>query len=199
MSDLNARGRVRAKGWFHIPGIQNGDRTFDDQMTGLREHVQVAAGSYSTALDLGCAEGLVAAHLARERGFKYVQGIEVIPRAVNVARAVCAGLPVTITQADGNHLRQMVMSEHSDILQSYDLVLALSILHKFADPNEALRCCAMLAWKRLIVRTPKPVISDRRSNFIEIDVQRVCQEMGLRLWAEPPGPKGEWQGVFDRC
>lgn len=200
MGDLAHRGFVPAKGWFGIAGIQAGDRTFADQVTGLLPHFQVEQGEpFTTALDLGCAEGLVAAYLTRERGFRYVQGIEAVARPVAVAHAVCAGLPVTITHANGNDLRSMVMSELGPLLQSYDLVLALSILHKLRDPNEALRCCAMLAGRRLIVRTPKPVICDKRSEYVEIDVRGILvSQMGLRLVAEPAGPRGEWQGVFVR-
>jgi len=64
----------------------------------LIKAVELLGGVRGEALDLGCGAGVDAKYLA-EKGFQ-VTAIDIHASAVEKTKAVCAGLPVTVVQAD---------------------------------------------------------------------------------------------------
>lgn len=135
------------KGWFRIPNIRpDGDRTIAEQMLGLERALAECAGK--DVLDLGCAEGAISAEFARA-GARRVVGIELLETHLQVARKVCAGLPVEFMCA---HLTDWMIAHQEP--ETFDTVLALGIIHKLNDPNVPLVWAAKSARDLLCFRAP---------------------------------------------
>lgn len=130
------------KGWFSIDGVQTGDRTLEQQMTGLQEALQACRGK--RVLDLGAAEGLIAREFARAGALEVV-GIECNEESATVAEKQCRGLPVQIVTANLNNYR---------LRGRFDIVLALAILHKLKDPAGTVDAIAARAPGLVVVRLP---------------------------------------------
>jgi hypothetical protein len=134
------------KGWFKWPGVQDGDRTLEEQLRGLEP--ALAACRDMTVLDLGAAECMISAAFARA-GAARVTAIEMVPDHVTVGRKVCAGLPVDIIQAELSGYIQ----DHPQAKQ-YDIVLALGIAHKLHEPGALLSFAARSCRAILVFRGP---------------------------------------------
>lgn len=134
------------KGWFKIPGVQDGDRSADEQMLGLEPALKACAGK--SVLDLGAAEGLISAAIARA-GATRVRAVEMVPDHVTAARRVCKGLPVEVIQAE----LWGYIAAHS-YPEQFDIVLALSIAHKLRDPGVLLAFAARSAKELVVFRGP---------------------------------------------
>ena len=134
------------KGWFRIPGIQNGDRSIEEQLRGLEPALQHCSGR--TVLDLGAAECLISAAFARA-GAEHVHAVELVPEHVAAGRQICAGLPVTIVQAE----LAAYIQQHQDHPRA-DIVLVLGIAHKLHDPASCLRFAARSCSDMLVFRGP---------------------------------------------
>lgn len=137
---------VTRKGWFKWDGVQDGDRTAEEQLRGLEAALAVCKGK--TVLDLGCAEGFIAAAFAKA-GASRVVGIELLADHVAVGRKVCAGLPVDLIV---NELAAWIAG-HPDPEQ-FDIVLALGIAHKILYPGTVIEFAAKSAKELVVFRGP---------------------------------------------
>ena len=139
---------IAGKGWMGVPGIRpNGDRTFEQQFRGVGPAVSMAAGK--SVLDLGCAEGLIGREFARS-GASEVVGIELLEDHLLVAAEACKGIKnIRFIRA---HLAEWALS-HPDPEQ-YDIVLALSIIHKIKDPAAALTWALKSCKETILLRPP---------------------------------------------
>jgi len=121
---------MKRKGWFAIPGVQEGDRTLEEQMEAVRLALAEAPGR--TVLDLGCAEGLVGREFARA-GAKQVLGVDSLRGHIEVAQKVCAGLPMKFIVSGLEELAAQ-QTAGGEVWQ-YDIVLALGVTHKLQRPD----------------------------------------------------------------
>lgn len=136
------------RGWLKVPGIrEKGDRSLEEQMLGLEGALREAEGK--TVLDIGCAEGLIGREFAKA-GAVEVLGIEVLETHLAVARKACA---------DFSQMR-FIQAELSDWAKrhpeprKFDIVLALSIIHKLSDPNVGMRYAARSSNDLVCFRAP---------------------------------------------
>lgn len=132
-------------GWFAVPGLQTGDRTFDDQAAGLDAAFAECAGK--TVLDIGCAEGLISHEFARQ-GAASVHGIELLEEHLIVARQLGEGLACTWQQA---HIETLITAQAKP--KRYDIVLALAVIHKVHNMRKALTWAARSSSGLLLLRT----------------------------------------------
>lgn len=190
------------KGWFRIPGVQDGDRTIEMQLKGLKWALDEARGK--TVLDLGCAEGLISCEFAKA-GAKSVLGYEIVYEHVKVAQGLAAVLPHGV-----EHPRFL----HGDVAQvaaqglaapegvwQYDIVLALAILHKLREPKPAVRYVIEATRDLAVVRTAGATpgyISDPRSGNRVYPVKAAFLANGFVLERETQGHYNEWMGYFRR-
>lgn len=181
------------RGWFDRPGIR-GDRTLAQQLTGLGQVIKAAPGR--TVLDLGCAEGLIGLELM-SAGASRLDGIDLVHNRVVAAgrNAEAAEFPARFWCQD---LNEFADEPPADLAPRYDIVLVLSIAHKLARPARFLAVAGGRCGDLLAVRLPAPVIEDRRSNFVPVDVPFLLDAQGFDLEATPAGSFGEWIGIFRR-
>lgn len=184
------------RGWFAVDGLQSGDRTLAEQLTGLDPVLQRAPGQ--AVLDLGCAEGLIARTLV-QKGARSADGLSVIWPEIALGRRLCQGLPVRLWCADLNEIRAWEARHPGRLAPRYGIVLLLSILHKLKDP------AALLAWALdhasdlAAIRLPAPVIADWRSDHRPFDVRAaIAHDAHFSIVAEPEGPRGEWLAIIRR-
>lgn len=175
------------KGWFEIAGVQRGDRTLEQQISGL-EHLWPAVEG-RTVLDLGCAEGLITQECAR-CGASLVCGIDVNGDALKTAHL-------------HNRVQNVRFKQHdlNDGLDEprYDVVLMLAVLHKLRDPERLLREVLATDPALVIVRLPPanaPVIIDARSGNRPCDTRAIAESMGFSLERVTHGHLSEWTGYF---
>jgi len=180
------------KGWFEIPGVQQGDRTLAEQMLGVEPALAAAAGK--TVCDLGCAEGLIALEFARA-GAASVYGCDFNPPLVDeaIAQRDRAGLQKTVHFQVMN-LNHLIASEYASVeIWNYDIVLALAILHKLGDPHEALRFMAHATRERLVIRLPvgSTGVIYTKNKGVRCDVTQMLRSLSLRLELQVEGPRKE--------
>lgn len=135
------------KGWFKIPGVQDGDRTLAEQMLGVREALAECKGK--TVLDLGTAEGLIGREFVRA-GAARCHGIDSIDDHLTVARRQCKGLPMSFQNCGLQQFGQQQMDLGR--VERFDIVLALGVCHKLHDPEVGIRFAARSANERVLVR-----------------------------------------------
>jgi SAM-dependent methyltransferase len=180
----------QVKGWFATPG-RPGDRTLSDQLKGL----ELIDWRDRTVLDLGCAEGLIGLH-ALASGAKDVLGVEIVPEHVAVARRVLVDPRATVITADLNTWPADYM------VDDYDIVLMLAVLHKLRKPLERLAKFAAHCRGQAVLRLPPstgPVICDARSGMVRYDTRPVMERAGFRLEAEGNiGHLGEYMAFWRR-
>jgi len=182
------------RGWFIAPGI-TGDRTLEEQLMGVELLAPHARGA--SVLDLGCAEGLIARYCVQAWGARLVHGLTREPDQVAKAREFCAGLPVHVWQCNLGDWQPWLRHNWKILQADYDIVLALSIIHKVRLPERFIEELQARARSWLAVRLPKRVHHDKRSNLVPIDP--VGQLVGrFELVAEPPTCRDEWLGIFRR-
>ena len=183
------------KGWFHIPGVQDGDRTVDEQMRGLDRALALARGA--TVLDLGAAEGAIGERFVAA-GAERVDGIE-----YNEDFLALHADRVTKATQGRMSLRRWDLNDGLPhwAAEEYDIVLALAILHKLDWPSRMLDAVAGVSAGLLVIRLPvhgaNGVI---RSKYVPERVTDLTLELTMRgftLIATEPGPRKEpvqyWQ------
>lgn len=134
-------------GWFIINGYQTGERTVEGQSIGLEHALAECVGK--DVLDLGCAEGLIGMRFA-EAGAGHVVGVEITPAKIETAQH--------IARERGIRNAEFIASDVWPFLEPgararFQIVLALSIITKLADPGEMLRRAARVCSDLLILRT----------------------------------------------
>jgi SAM-dependent methyltransferase len=179
------------KGWFEIPGVQRGDRTLAQQMLGLAPLLPMVTGK--AVLDLGSAEGLIGLELLRA-GAALVHGIELVPERVDLANQACRDYPALFVQGDLSDLDQL---DRGPFLACYDVVLALAIMHKLAEPEQLLAAAIERALDLLVIRA-EPVFTDRRSGHRPIRVAETVRSSGFILLHETIGTFKEWTAIYQR-
>lgn len=178
------------RGWFKIAGQQDGERSPKEQLKGLHPLLDRVRGM--SVLDLGAAEGLISLWLIQAGGAKSAVCVESVQTRCDTGAAFCAGHAVEFRA-------ESCEFPATTGLPRADVVLALSIAHKFADPARFLKEAASLARHYIAVRTPAPIINDPRSGNKPIDVRAVLTACGFAPYAHTfDGPRGEWVGIFDR-
>ena len=139
---------LQRKGWFAIDGVQAGDRTLAEQLTGLEPMLAEVSGR--DVLDLGCAEGLIA-RTCLDRGARRVIGID--NNRAFIDRANSLALDPRRARFWFGDLNQGPDADDQAVCHS-DIVLALAIIHKLQDPARALRQWAAFAWRLFVIRLP---------------------------------------------
>lgn len=176
--------------WFHV-GNDAGDRSLDQQLVGLARLFDVCKGR--SVLDLGCAEGLISMELVKA-GATAAHGIEVVPEHVTLGRKLVGDLPVTLECADLNTWRPKA---------SYDIVIALALLHKLKDPSAGCAAFCEAAKDLMVIRTPPKVdpwvIVDQRSGRKPHDIGKVLAGNGFKLKLQVEGTFGEVIGYWGRA
>lgn len=166
------------RGWLRVPGIRdNGDRTLEEQMLGLELALTQAEGK--TVLDLGSAEGLIGREFAKA-GAVEVLGIEVMEDHIAVARQACKDFP----QMRFLHADLADFAKRHPQPRLFDIVLALSIIHKLPDPNVVMLFAARSAKDLVCFRAPiwaaDGKVGSKRSQSSNIcDVPRLMAREGF--------------------
>jgi hypothetical protein len=181
------------KGWFEIPGLQEGDRTLEEQLEGLPIN-ELACGD---VLDVGSAEGLISKHLL-EQGAERADCLELNPQLRLMAARVLPQDRARVFPVDLNSTSQMA-SLDAQLRPEYDAILLLSILHKLEDPARALRWVAGKHADIIAIRLPGttgPMVTNKFTKQAMCDVRG---ELPAFVCEERPGPRGEWVGIFRRA
>jgi predicted RNA methylase len=182
---------IKNRGWFHIPGVQEGDRTLEEQLLGLAPALQEAQGK--TVCDLGCAEGLIAIEFA-SAGAAAVYGCDYNVELLATAQQQIKdrALPIHFEFRDLNESRPQAQS---------DIVLALAVLHKLDDPAAGVRLCAALAKQLIVLRLPigsRGIIKSKHKRDTRTDIGALLLREGFRRERKEPGPRGEWVQYWRR-
>jgi len=169
------------KGWFIIPGVQDGNVTLDDQMIALWPAVAEAKGK--SVLDIGCAEGLIGREFARA-GAASVVGFDSVEEHLQVARAQCAEWGMLFLLANMNDPRPVY---------PFDIVLCLNVAHKLRDPAVGIRFAAESSRDLVLLRSgrgadAKGVIKGKHSGHT-CDSHALMGEFGFALERVVDGPK----------
>lgn len=178
------------KGWFKIDGVQDGDRTLEQQLEGLRPLVHMVAGK--SVLNIGCAEGLVDIGL-HDLGAR-VHGIDVVADHIATANKVKGSRPIRFGLADANTYRPT---------RHYDIVLMLAVLHKLKDPVDACLRFAAAADELVVIRLPPlgavpKVMSNRGPCSIPL-ISRAMNSVGWRFSEITEGSFGEWTSYWKKA
>lgn len=173
------------KGWFKIAGVQDGDRTMEEQRLGLAAALAGARGK--SVLDLGSAEGLIAREFARF-GARKILGVEIVSDHVKVARELVKGLPIELVVGD---IADEGM-DYTDGGAGWDIVLMLAVLHKTRAPAAVLERFARLTRELLVIRLPggaaDGVYSHARRGNALVDVAKILAGCGFVLERTERGP-----------
>jgi 2-polyprenyl-3-methyl-5-hydroxy-6-metoxy-1,4-benzoquinol methylase len=187
--------KKHARSWFPTGRAAGHERTLVQQMIGLRPLVDefrtcAKRGRPLSVLDAGCAEGLIGMEMLKA-GASRLHGVELVPERVRDAQRLAIGdKRCTFEVGDLSTYQPTGL---------YDVVMALSILHKLPDPSAALRRLVEDVCDRLVVlRLPPggPVVVDRRSNNVPHDLDAVLRSLGFNLEEETEGHLGEWIGYW---
>lgn len=183
---------MKRHGWFVIPGVQSGDRTIEEQRTGVE--LAIAECSGKTVLDLGCAEGLLSLEFAKA-GAKLVHGIDSLSAHLVVAQDLCASHRcITFEQQD--------LNEPKTLRRTYDIVLALGVAHKLTEPVLGIRYAAAHAKSLVLVRMSRHNADGlMTSKFLPHNICNVITEMDaakFTLERIEAGPRAETVHYYRR-
>lgn len=184
------------KGWLKIPGVQDGDRTLEEQMLGLEPALAETPGK--TVLDLGCAEGSIALEFARA-GARSVDGIDYNAPFIEVAKQ--QRMDSGLSTAKFRHADISDMIERGGAIKKYDIVLALALLHKLPDPAAGIQFCALSARSLIVIRLPYASTGNICSKHIEhkrADIREILPAYGFVRERKEMGPRGEWVQYWRR-
>ncbi len=173
--------------WFRSKTIK-GFRSLSEQLTGLKWIFERAKGR--TVLDIGSAEGAIAAELMK-RGATSADCVELSESRCVLGRKLHPELRFICRDV------QMLDVEHDDLAPQYDMVLLLSILQKIPYPEDLLAYAEKTARHYIAIRIPKPIMDDHRQKHRKIDVVKILKEKGW-VHKTKTGPRGEWVALFRR-
>ena len=174
-------------GWFHIPGVQSGQRYLAQQVKGLDVLQRYAEGK--AVLDLGCAEGLVSEWLC-EAGASHADGLDYNCSRIAVGRGLVSDR-VHLHVADLNDLSTL-----PPLLPSYDIVLLLAILQKLKRPEKLLDYALARCGYLLAIQVPAQVVNDARSEHRLLDIAARVSGAGFVMLQESIWPV--WLAIFVR-
>ncbi len=173
------------KGWLTIPGVQEGERTLEEQILALAPALAECSGK--TVLDLGAAEGLISLEFAKA-GAVRVLGIERETDHLKVAHSLVFDGPCALKFKQWN-----IKKANPQRPLDYDIVLALGIIHKLAFPEIGLRWAARSAKELLLLRSGRGsvegIIKGKYSRNT-CDSAAVMREEGFELEKTVDGPPG---------
>lgn len=174
------------KGWFIIPGVQDGDRTLEQQVEALRPAIAECSGK--TVLDIGCAEALVTREFILG-GAVRAFGVDAVPDHLEVARGICTGLPVEFALAKLG-TDPMPGSPFGD--KTYDIVLALGVAHKLPFPEVGITIAAQMSHGLVLlrsgVRQQGGIITAKQHPKNTCDAHALMRLNGFELEKVVPGP-----------
>jgi len=175
------------KPWF------NGDRTLKQQLKGLKHLHNYLNGA--RVLDLGCAEGHISKYCI-ENGASNVHGIDIAPDFIIEAKrhTIDYSAKVLFECKDLNDIHTI-----NPFMNSYDVILALAILHKLRNPLNLLSIICKLNAELIIIRLPEnnaDIIIDPRSGNKPINVTDALSEM-YKLRYVSSGHLNEWVGYYE--
>lgn len=157
---------VDRHGWFEIPGVQSGERHLKERIRGLTPLLSATRGG--SVLDLGCAEGMIGKWLFEACGAASYLGLDKHEPYLETAREVFADDPrAQFAACDFDQFDEW--RETYPLRESYDVVLALNIIHKLARPAHFLEQISKLAGRVLAIAVPAEVINDARSGNAPVD------------------------------
>lgn len=178
---------MKRKGWFRIPGVQDGERTLEDQVTAVRAALPECSGK--TVLDLGAAECLIGREFARA-GATSVHCVDSIAGNIDTGKGQCAGLKMSFEVADLNVLIREQTAKKA--IPQYDIVLALGVTHKLHDPAVGVRYCAAAARQLILFRSgrraERGIITNKWNSKVSVDAWALMQELGWALEKTLTGP-----------
>lgn len=178
------------KGWFAIPGHQEGARSIEEQLRGLDDVVAQVEGM--SVLDLGCAEGMILRHM-KQHGAGRCAGYEGNPDLYRAADGYLSPMGCEVVFAD--------LNVSQGFKREWDVVLCLAILHKLQDPDKSLREFADACRDLLVIRLPigsDGVIQWKHGKHMTCDTREVLSDLGFILKAEEEGPRTERVHIWRR-
>ena len=208
--------KTQPAGWFKISGVQEGMFPLDRQMRGLDVVREAAAGAM--LLDLGCAEGMVSLEMVKS-GARLVHGVELLGDRLVVAEKIYGeqfpDLERQFIQWDLDQFENLYLDATPDTRRDgkflrtrYDIVLCLAIAQKLSKPSRFLRMASALCSNIMAVRLPYPVIDDKRSFNIPVNVTKMLstefeliqETEGYPSDLKRPYQPGDdaWLGIFRR-
>lgn len=182
--------------WFEVPGVCKGHRTLKGQIHGLGPVTAEIRGG--AVLDVGCAEGLIAKYLMEVGGAVAADGLELFEPRIVSGRALAGDLPLRFFRVDLDYFAAWEQANPGELMERYRAVLMLSILHKLRRPADFLARMCELSERFIVLRLPVPIINDRRSGNVPLDVTKFLAERGFVLTSEAVSGVQEWLGVFER-
>lgn len=161
-----------SKGWTAIPGVQDGDRTIEEQMFAVRPALSECKGK--TVLDLGCAEGVIANEFYRAGATVF--GLDSNKRFLEVAERFKAD------RLDFHYADLNAVNQEEPV--SFDIVLCLGIIQKLTWPGNGLRWAARSAKELLLLRcgnaSKNGIVTGKRSGN-SCDSAKIMTEEGFIL------------------
>lgn len=182
------------KGWFIIPGVQDGDRTLEDQVTALKPALEECKGK--SILDMGCAEGLIGLEFMRA-GALCCFGIDTVGDHLAVARSQCAGLRMDFMKASVEEFDAHLMPDPFGVGQ-YDIVLALGVAHKLQQPRIGIELAARMSKDLVLLRRGlRQVNGVISSKFFKgtVDSHALLRYLGFDLDMVVDGPPPHCEAV----
>lgn len=178
---------MREEPWFTIPGVQDGERTLEESIKGLHVLRHVALGS--TILDLGCAEGLISQWLL-DCGAKSAEGYDNRAVRLQAGKRIMSVLPEPYGVKFG-YMDFRKPNTWPELKPKYDIVLALSVLHKLRKPQLLLTLAMMKCERWLAIRAPARVLKGG------LAIHKTVENNGFKLASE--SDEGSWVGIFRKC
>lgn len=194
---------AQKKGWFKIPGIQDGDRTIEQQMKGLDRLCAEAPGK--TVLDLGCAEGLVGMRLLTQHEAAAVTGLSLVKSEIKVGQRLAAdqGLAMQLYCVNLNEVEAWHAENAGNLGAQFDVLLMMAILHKLKEPLQFLTFVVnTFSPAMLVIRTAEATpgyVQDARSGDRRFDIIAHLEQLGFKLDSVATGSFKEWTGYFVRA
>lgn len=178
------------KGWFRIPGVQDGQRTIEEQLKGLGPLLEEIGRRRTFRIcDLGSAEGMIL-KACRDAGAHDVAGLELVPQYAAAANKLLGGPVVQLADLNTPTVAWPIDA---------DVVLMLAILHKLRDPFRLVDQVIAHGPELVVVRLPASTpgfVRDKRSGGVKFDITGRFARGGFDLELEERGHFDEWVGYY---